>query len=127
MNLKSQKGTGDPIGSPAPSPVMWRDASRTPLHFLSWVTAAKHCVDHTIGKLRGLLRQATANLAIHTVVPRKPHLSRFDPLKCPPRGRRQTASKPGSVPPHVGSGDGHSSGTPVAERLLRPTRAAARR
>src|SRR5271166_1296697 len=28
--FKCQKGTGDPIGSPAPSPVMWRDASRTP-------------------------------------------------------------------------------------------------
>jgi hypothetical protein len=47
-------------------------------------------------------------------------------------GRRQTARKPGSVPPPAGltafgSGDGHSSGTPVAGRLVRPTRAAARR
>jgi hypothetical protein len=24
------KGTGDPMGSPAPSPLVWRDASRTP-------------------------------------------------------------------------------------------------
>jgi len=37
----------------------------------------------------------------------------------------QTACKPGSVPGFPG--DGHSSGTPVAERLARPTRAAARR
>src|SRR5437868_2521008 len=37
----------------------------------------------------------------------------------------QTVCKPGSVPPI--SGDGHSSGTFVAERLARPTRAAARK
>ena len=37
----------------------------------------------------------------------------------------QTVCKPGSVPPK--SGDGHSSGTFVAERLARPTRAAARK
>jgi hypothetical protein len=40
-------------------------------------------------------------------------------------GKRQTACKPGSVP--AGAGDGHSSGTPVAGRLARPTRAAARK
>src|SRR6185437_15618471 len=41
---------------------------------------------------------------------------------------RQTACKPGSVPPPgPGSGDGHSSGTPVTGRLARPTRAAVRR
>ena len=43
---------------------------------------------------------------------------------------RQTACKPGSVPPRGNNpwgGDGHSSGTLVAERLVRPTRAAARR
>src|SRR5437870_4428166 len=39
--------------------------------------------------------------------------------------RCQTVCKPGSVPPE--SGDGHSSGTFVAERLARPTRAAARK
>src|ERR1700694_3334148 len=39
--------------------------------------------------------------------------------------RRQTVCKPGSVPPE--SGDGHSSGTFVTERLMRPTRAAARK
>ena len=45
------------------------------------------------------------------------------------RKERQTACKPGSVPPRSWSsgGDGQSSGTPVAERLVRPTRAAARR
>jgi len=37
----------------------------------------------------------------------------------------QTADKPGSVPPE--GGDGHSSGTPVAGRLARPTRTAARK
>ena len=37
----------------------------------------------------------------------------------------QTACKPGSVPPS--DGDGHSSGTPVAGRLVRPTRTAARK
>ena len=37
---------------------------------------------------------------------------------------RQTVCKPGSVPRE--RGDGHSSGTFVAERLARPTRAAAR-
>ena len=47
-------------------------------------------------------------------------------------GRCQTARKPGSVPPQIarrayGGGDGHSSGTPVTGRLVRPTRAAARR
>ncbi len=42
-----------------------------------------------------------------------------------PRGARQTACKPGSVP--AGAGDGHSSGTPVAGRLARPTRTTARR
>ena len=48
--------------------------------------------------------------------------------------RRQTVCKPGSVllPRHAhgasrGNGDGHSSGTFVAERLTRPTRAAARK
>src|SRR5438477_6632888 len=42
--------------------------------------------------------------------------------------KRQTVCKPGSVPPLANqeSGDGHSSGTFVAERLARPTRAAAR-
>ena len=41
----------------------------------------------------------------------------------------QTVCKPGSVPPkaEASRGDGHSSGTPVAERLARPTRAAARK
>jgi hypothetical protein len=38
---------------------------------------------------------------------------------------RQTACKPGSVLPW--GRDGHSSGTPVARRLARPTRAAARK
>src|SRR5262245_31237049 len=38
---------------------------------------------------------------------------------------RQTACKPGSVLPR--GRDGHSSGTPVARRLARPTRAAARK
>ena len=45
------------------------------------------------------------------------------------RKPRQTAYKPGSVPPmrmRVGR-DGHSSRTPVTERLMRPTRAATRR
>ena len=37
----------------------------------------------------------------------------------------QTVCKPGSVP--AGAGDGHSSGTSVAERLVRPTRAAAQK
>src|SRR5260370_5646662 len=44
--------------------------------------------------------------------------------------KRQTACKPGSVPTRGAGpwdGDGHSSGTLVAERLVRPTRAAARR
>jgi len=39
--------------------------------------------------------------------------------------KAQTVCKPGSVPRL--SGDGHSSGTFVAERLARPTRAAARK
>jgi hypothetical protein len=26
----TQKGTGDPLGSPAPSPLVWRHTSRTP-------------------------------------------------------------------------------------------------
>ena len=38
----------------------------------------------------------------------------------------QTTCKPGSVPA-VKRGDGHSSGTLVAERLTRPTRAATRK
>ena len=37
----------------------------------------------------------------------------------------QTACKPGSVPPR--GGDDHSSGTPVAGRLVRPTRTTARK
>ncbi len=41
--------------------------------------------------------------------------------------KRQTACKPGSVPRAGARGDGHSSGTPVAGRLARPTRAAARK
>ncbi len=42
------------------------------------------------------------------------------------RRARQAACKPGSVPTRAGAwaGDGHSSGTPVAGRLARPTRAA---
>jgi hypothetical protein len=49
------------------------------------------------------------------------------------REKRQTVCKPGSVPHPIrpganrGNGDGHSSGTSVAERLTRPTRAAARK
>src|SRR6266478_6862281 len=46
-------------------------------------------------------------------------------LKCSDTRYCQTVCKPGSVPPE--SGDGHSSGTFVAERLARPTRAAARK
>src|SRR5262250_2026355 len=38
---------------------------------------------------------------------------------------RQTACKPGSVPPR--GGDGHSSGTSVAGRLERPTRTTTRK
>jgi len=75
-------------------------------------------------------RQATTKSVIHNVVPYKAHLSRFDPPKGPLRQQSQTACKPGSVPPPgtmPGSGDGHSSGTLVTERLVRPTRAAARR
>ena len=41
------------------------------------------------------------------------------------QGLRQTVCKPGSV--SAGAEDGHSSGTSVAERLVRPTRAAARK
>ena len=44
--------------------------------------------------------------------------------------RGQTACKPGSVPrraPEGQRGDGHSSGTPVAGRLARPTRTATRK
>ena len=49
------------------------------------VAAAKHCVSTTqSATLRGLLRHATVNSAIHTVVPRKAHLSRLDPPKRPP-------------------------------------------
>ncbi len=44
--------------------------------------------------------------------------------RSPEKLKRQTACKPGSVP--GGPGDGHSSGTRVAPRLARPTRAAAR-
>ena len=40
--------------------------------------------------------------------------------------KRQTACKPGSVPA-LQAGDDHSSGTPVAGRLARPTRTAARK
>ena len=47
-------------------------------------------------------------------------------IRCCFRLRCQTVCKPGSVPPRVCGGDGHSSGTFVAERLARPTRAAAR-
>ena len=42
-------------------------------------------------------------------------------------GRCQTACKPGSVPAVAAAGDGHSSGTPVAGRLARPTRTTARK
>jgi hypothetical protein len=51
--------------------------------------------------------------------------------KCSNYGEiRQTACKPGSVPlirEISNGGDGHSSGTLVTERLVRPTRAATRR
>ena len=47
-------------------------------------------------------------------------------IRCCFRLKCQTVCKPGSVPPRVCGGDGHSSGTFVAERLARPTRAAAR-
>jgi len=43
------------------------------------------------------------------------------------RAECQTACKPGSVPGALASGDDHSSGTPVAGRLARPTRAAVRK
>lgn len=63
------------------------------------VTTAKYCASTTqSARLRGLLRHATANSAIHTVVPRKQHLSRFDPPKHPLWTGCQTAYKPGSVP-----------------------------
>jgi hypothetical protein len=41
--------------------------------------------------------------------------------------KRQTACKPGSVPAPHGAMDDHSSGTSVAGRLARPTRAATRK
>ena len=47
-------------------------------------------------------------------------------IRCCFRLKCQTVCKPGSVPLRVCGGDGHSSGTFVAERLTRPTRAAAR-
>ena len=59
---------------------------------------------------------------------RVPWVKRDDavpPTKRRTTRKRQTACKPGSVP--AAAGDGHSSGTSVAERLVRPTRAAARK
>ena len=128
--LGPRKGAGDPVGSPAPSPCVWRAAPRTPASLPIPVTAASAASTTRLARLSGPFRQATAESAIHTLVPRKQHLSRFDPLNRPPRSRRQTACKPGSVPPRASpleDGDGHSSGAPVAGRLVRPTRAAARR
>ena len=88
------------MGSPAPFPLSVAQHLAYP-RFTPYlgVTAAKHCVSTTqSATLRGLLRHATVNSAIHTVVPRKQHLSRFDPPKSPPWTWRQTAYKPGSVP-----------------------------
>jgi len=50
-----------------------------------------------------------------------------EPRQRPKKFRKkcQTACKPGSVPAEAG--DGHSSGTSVAGRLVRPTRATARK
>ncbi len=47
------------------------------------------------------------------------------PRETGPDAKCQTACKPGSVPARFRAGDGHSSGTSVAGRLARPTRAAA--
>ncbi len=58
----------------------------------------------------------------------RPARGAFRPRKC--AGNRQSACKPGSVWRETvsrGARDGHSSGTIVADRLWRPTRATARR
>ncbi len=56
-----------------------------------------------------------------------------DPAAYPPmpahdgEDKRQTVCKPGSVRAACAAVDGHSSGTPFAERLTRPTRATGRK
>src|SRR5215831_11373010 len=47
---------------------------------------------------------AIADSIIHPIVPEKTYLSPFDPPNSPPLPRRQTARKPGSVPPGTGRG-----------------------
>ena len=97
---QSEKGTGDPIGSPAPSPFSVVQRLACP-RFAPYPGSRPRQlrIDHTAARLRSQARRATANSPIHTVVPRKPHLSPRDPPKHPPPRRRQTACKPGSVPP----------------------------
>ncbi len=70
-----------------------------------------------------------AQLPVHAL---KSHRTWWEDLRKPQgskaaRGvaRGQAVCKPGSVP--AAAGDGHSSGTPVAGRLARPTRAMARK
>jgi hypothetical protein len=114
--LGLRKGTGDRSGRPHLPPACGASTRVPPLHFLSWVTAASAVSNTRLARLPGLFRQATVESAIHTLVPRKQHLSRFDPLNRPPRSRRQTACKPGSVPP-----PGVTPGAVMAIPLGRPS------
>ena len=97
---------------------------------------APHCAGRANGMLTGFSRRASPEPVIHSFVHGKAALSRFA-RRIHPRmrgwtgrdrrgGARRRVSRVLSRPLGAG-GDGHSSGTPVAERLMRPTRAAARR
>jgi len=124
-------GTGDHRWSPVSPGLRWRLAIPHKVPPLRRVTSASPTAPTAAPATITAAASATiADSIIHPIVPDKNYLSPFDPPNPPPPARRQTARKPGSVPPAASpprGGDGHSSGTPVAGRLVRPTRAAARR
>ena len=73
------------MGSPAPSPFCGAMAPRTPrIHPDYRVTGRdEEQIDPRVATLRDHLCRASMKSAIHTVLPHKVQLSRFDPLNRP--------------------------------------------
>ena len=112
--MRDPKRNGRPRGSPAPSPCVWHAVSRdTPFEALTAGSRPRnpaHQPHHAT--LTDRFRRATTKSVIHSVVPYKAHLSRFDPPKGPLRQQSQTACKPGSVP-HPGAMPGAVMAIPL--------------
>jgi hypothetical protein len=84
MTWDPEKERAIPWDRPHLPPFVWSDASRTPHQSYHRVTAAiKSKSTPRVATVRNQVGPASTKSAFHTVLPRKVHLSRFDPLNRP--------------------------------------------